>query len=104
MPFYGLRLEHALDGSSKYIAWKDHMEAVLEGNDFKDFIDKEFPKPTNATQLMEWKKCVARTRRILLDGVQDHIVSSLDGKETPFAKWKTLKDLYQNSIIIGSWH
>ena len=40
---------------------------------------------------------MARARRILLEGVQDHIVLSLHGKETPFAMWKTLKDLYQNS-------
>jgi len=35
--------------------------------------------------------------RIILEGVQDHIVSSLHGKDTPFSMWKTLKDLYQNS-------
>ena len=40
---------------------------------------------------------MARARRIVLEGVRDHIVSSLHGKETPFAMWKTLKDLYQNS-------
>ena len=92
----GLRLEYALDGSSNYIAWNDHMEAVLVDNDLKDFINQEVPKPadTNALELTEWKKCVARVRRILLEGVQDHIVSSLHGKETPFSMWKTLKDLY----------
>ena len=37
MVFYGLRLEYALDGSSNYIAWKDHMEVVLEDNGLKDF-------------------------------------------------------------------
>ena len=97
MAFYGLRLEYALDGSSSYIAWKDHMEAVLEDNDLKDFIDQEVPKLTDATQLAEWKNCLARARIILLEGVRDHIVSSLHGKETPHAMWKTLKDLYQNS-------
>ncbi len=40
---------------------------------------------------------MARVRRILLEGVQGHIVSSLHGKETSFSIWKTLKDLYQNS-------
>jgi len=69
MAFYGLRLEYALDGSSNYIAWKDHMEAVLEDNGLKDFIDQEVPKPTDATQLAEGKKCVARARRIPLEGV-----------------------------------
>ena len=97
MAFSGLRLEYALDGSSNYIAWKDDMEEILEDNGLKDFIDQEVPKPTDATQLVEWKKCVARARRILLEGVRDHIVSNLHGKETPFSMWKTLKDLYQNS-------
>ena len=97
MAFSGLRLEYALYGSSNYIAWKDRMEAVLEDNGLKDFIDQEVPKPNDATKLAEWKKCVARARRILLEGVRYHIVSSLHGKETSFSMWKTLKDLYHNS-------
>ena len=40
---------------------------------------------------------MARARRIILEGVQEHIVSSLHGKDTPFSMCKTLKDLYQNS-------
>eukprot|EP00253_Pinus_taeda_P030396 PITA_30396 len=73
------------------------MEAVLEDNSLKDFIDQEVPKLTDTTQLVEWKKCVARARRILLEGVKDHIVSSLHGKKTPFSMWKTLKYIYQNN-------
>jgi len=38
-----------------------------------------------------------KARRIILEGVLDHIISSLHGKETSHAMWKTLKDLYQNS-------
>jgi len=98
MAFNGLRLAYALDGSLNYIAWKDCMEGVLEDNGLKDFIDQEVPKSVaaNAQELAEWKKCVARARRILLEGVRDHIVSSLHEEETPFSMWKTLKDLYQN--------
>jgi len=55
------------------------MEVVLKDNNLKDFIDQEVPKPTDATQLPEWKKFVARARRILLEGVQDHVVLSLRG-------------------------
>ena len=96
MALNGLRLEYALDGNLNYITWKDHMEAVLEDNGLKDFIDQEAPKlaASNAQELVDWKKCVARARRILLEGVRDHIVSSLHGKETLFSMWKTLKDLY----------
>ena len=32
-----------------------------------------------------------------MEGVRDHIVSSLHGKTTPYAMWKVLTDLFQNS-------
>jgi len=82
MAFYNLRLEYALDGISSYIAWKDRMEVILEDNGLKEFIDQDILKPpTLDTQnLVEWKKCVARARRIMLEGVRDHIVSNIHGK------------------------
>jgi hypothetical protein len=98
MDFNGLRLEYALEGSSNYIAWKDKMEAVLEYNCLKEFIDKDVPKPdvADAANLDAWQKKVAKARRILLEEVRDHNVSSLHGKVTPYAMWKTLTDLFQN--------
>ena len=45
MSFYGLRLEYALEGSSNYISWKDEMEAALEDNELKEFIEKYVPRP-----------------------------------------------------------
>jgi hypothetical protein len=99
MSFNGLRLEYALKGSSNYIAWKDRMEAVLKDNGLKDYIDKDFPKSdvTDIANLDTWKKKVAKARRIILEGVRDHIVSSLHGKTTPHAMWKVLTNLFQNS-------
>jgi hypothetical protein len=71
MSFNGLRLEYALKGHSNYIAWKDRMEAVLEDNGLKGYIDTDFPKPdaTDTANLDAWKKKVAKARRILLEGV-----------------------------------
>jgi hypothetical protein len=99
MAFNGLRLEYALEGSSNYIAWKDMIEAVLEDNVLKEFIDKDVPKPTTTetANLDAWKKKVEKARRILLEGVRDHIVSSLHGKAAPHAMWKVLTDLFQNN-------
>ena len=36
-------------------------------------------------------------RRILLEGVQDHDVLSLHGKENPYDMWKALTYLFQSS-------
>jgi hypothetical protein len=75
------------------------MEAVLKDNGLKEFIDKDVPKPyvADAANIDAWKKKVAKARRILLEGVRDHIVSSLHGKVTPYAMWKTLTYLFQNN-------
>jgi hypothetical protein len=75
------------------------MEEVLEDNGLKEFIDKDVPKPdvVDAANLDAWKNKVAKARRILLEGVRYHIVSSLHGKFTPYAMWNTLMYLFQNS-------
>lgn len=99
MAFYGLRLEYALDGHSNYIAWNDRMEVVIEDNSLKEFIDQVILKPraSDAKDLDEWGKCVARERWTILEGVRDHIFSSLHGKETPYVMWKALMDMFQNN-------
>ena len=58
MSFNGLRLEYDLEGSSNYIAWKDRMEAVLDDNGLKEFIDAEIPKlvSSDAAALDAWQK------------------------------------------------
>lgn len=99
MSFYGLRLEYALEGSSNYIAWKDRMEEMLGDNGLKEFVDHDIIKPPkfDVKDLEEWRKCVEKASRIILEGARYHIVSNLHGKETPFAMWKELMDLFQNN-------
>ena len=48
MAFNGLRLEYAVEGILNYISYKDRMEAILEDNGFKEFIEKYVPKPDAA--------------------------------------------------------
>ena len=93
--FYGLQLEYALEASSNYIAGKERMEVVVEEKKLKEFIDIDIP--TYAQDLVEWRKCVAKERMIILEGVGDHIVLNLHRKDTPYATWKALIDLFQNN-------
>ena len=39
----------------------------------------------------------SKGKKDLLEGVRDHIVSSLHGKETTYSMWKALIDLFQNN-------
>jgi len=63
-----MRLQYALEGSSNYISWKDMKEEVLEDNGLKEFIDKDIPRPVDVQDLGEWRKCVEKARRIILEG------------------------------------
>ena len=70
------------------------MEAVLDDNGLKEFIEAEFPKPTDTAQVEAWQKKTSKCRRILLEGMKDHIVSNLHGKASPYLMWKVLIDLF----------
>ena len=64
------------------------MEVVLEDNGLKEFIDAKISKPasSDAAALDAWQKKTEKCRRILLEGMKDHIVSNLHGKASPFLK------------------
>ena len=53
-------MEYALEGSSNYIAWKYRMEAVLDENGLKEFIDVDVPKPTDDAQVDAWQNKIAK--------------------------------------------
>lgn len=65
----------------------------------KEFIDDDIMKPKTFDEkdLAEWKRCVSKVRRIILGGLQNHIVSNLHRKETSYEMWQVLTDLFQNS-------
>lgn len=55
------------------------------------------PPTYDAKDMVEWRKCVEKSRRIILEGVRDHIISNLHGKDTKFEIWKALMDLFKNN-------
>ena len=68
------------------------MDVVLDDNGLKEFIDAEIRKPASgdAAALDARQKKTTKCQRILLEGVKDHIVSSLHGKASPFLMWKEI--------------
>lgn len=75
------------------------MAVVLDDNGLLEYvkIDVEKPQVHEAQNLAQWKKYVAKDRRIILEGVQNCIFSNLHGKETPLKMWKILKELFKNN-------
>eukprot|EP00253_Pinus_taeda_P003357 PITA_03357 len=72
------------------------MEVVLDDNGLKEFIEVEVPNPTDVAQVEAWQKKTGKCRRILFEGMTNHIVSSLHGKASPYLMWKALTYLFQS--------
>jgi len=75
MAIAGLRDQDRLDGASNYIIWKVRMSFLLDDFGLKTYIDAVVAVRTDPNPLKEYKKEMSRAKRLILDGVQDHVVS-----------------------------
>ena len=93
----GLRDQDRLDGASNFGVWKARLSLLLEENGIKDYATIGVVVPTDATQLATYKKEDAKARRIILDGVKDHIVPHISELDTTKKMWDVILNLYQNA-------
>ena len=70
---------------------------MLEENGIKDYATIGVVVPIDATQLAIYKKEDAKARRIILDGVKDHIVPHISELDTAKEMWDAILNLYQNA-------
>ena len=62
-----------------------------------DIVEKIVTIPTDATQLAKFKKKNAKAKRLILDGIKDHVILHVRGKDHTFEVWESLTNLYQSS-------
>jgi 2-phosphoglycerate kinase len=61
-----------------------------------EIVEGKVAAPVDRVQLVAHTKKVVKTRRILVDGVKDHIIPHLFGKKTMKDMWDALVKLYQS--------
>jgi hypothetical protein len=91
-----IRFEDRLDGISNYLQWKVRMSVVLKENKIWNYVGSVVLVPTAdlvALDLHEVKE--AKAKRIILDGVKDHLIPHLAEKKTAKEMWDTLKNLFE---------
>ena len=86
-----------MEGASNYVIWKSRIEFLLDEHDLKALIDSAVAEPLDAAHLRALKKNIARAKRLILDGVKDHIVPHIATKNTAREMWVGLENLYQGS-------
>ena len=93
----GLRDQDRLEGASNYVIWQEKIKCLLDENDLKAFIDGAVVVPLDADPLNAYKKDMEKAKRLILNGVRDHILCHIPGKGTSKEMWNAFKTLYQGS-------
>jgi hypothetical protein len=91
----GLRVEDRLDGASNFCPWRERISLVLEENGQLEIVESRVVAPTDPVQLAAHAKKDVKARRILVDGVMDHIIPHLSGKKIAREMWEALVKIYQ---------
>ena len=68
--------------------------SVLDEPDALDIVEKTVTIPTDATQLAAFKRKNAKAKRLILDGIKDHVIPHVRGKDHAFEMWEALTKLY----------
>jgi hypothetical protein len=73
----GLRFEDKLQDASNFSPWRERKGLLLEENGLWEFVEGKAVLPVDPTQQTTHLKKDVKTRRIIVDGVKDHIIPHL---------------------------
>ena len=96
MASHVLRDQDKLDAASNYVIWKTRILVVLQEYDLEEYVNSVVVVPAN-DQKNKYKAKQGKARRLIIDGVRDHVVSHLQGKDTTREMWEALSSLYEGS-------
>lgn len=86
-----------MDGASNYVIQKARMLCLLDEHFLKIYIDSVVAELMDPDPLKKYKGEMAKAKRMILDGVTDHIVCHIAGRDTTKEIWDALLTLYQGS-------
>ena len=96
---HGLRDQDRLDGLSNFSVWKARILIVLEAYNLRDHVEQNLATPTDADLLRKHKEAFGHAKRLIMDGIKDHIVPHVAEKKTTNEMWKALTSLYEGNSI-----
>ena len=99
MVSHGLRDQDRLDGVSNFVIWRARILTVLDEYGIKDHAKNVLVVPTDANPLKKFNENQVQAKRLIMDGVKDHVVPHIAGKNTANEMWTTLNTMYQGSFV-----
>ena len=96
---HGLLDQDRLDGLSKFSVWKARILIVLEAYNLRDHAEQTLATPTDPDLLRKHKEAAGHAKRLIMDGIKDHIVPHLAEKKTTNDMWKAFTSLYEGKSV-----
>ena len=91
-----MKTEDRLDGEANFRSWKSRVMIILEDNDLAQCVKAEVPEPNDDAGKLTYKKNMIKAKRIILESVNDHLLSNIDDLNTPKAMFDYLSNLYES--------
>jgi hypothetical protein len=93
-----MRADDRLDGASNWSPWKTRITFALEDLELWDIVQAPivFSLVTAPMLLAEFRKGNNKAKMTICDGVRDHVIPHLIGKDYAFEMWESLCKLYQS--------
>ena len=85
-----------MDGMSNYLQWKVIMNCILKENRLWTMVSTVVTPPASdsiSLDIHEVKE--AKSQRLILDGIRDHLIPHVAEKKAAYEMWTTLKGLYE---------
>ena len=73
------------------------MSFLLDEHDLKTYVDSMLVVLADADPLKEYRVEIVKAKRMILDGVKDHVVCHVANKGTAKERWDAFATLYQGS-------
>ncbi len=81
MAVNGVRDQDRLDGASNFVVWKARVLSILDRNHVKHFALRTITIPVDLADNEKYEEAMMRAKRIILDGLKDHVVPHIAEKE-----------------------
>ena len=91
-----MKTEDRLDGQSNFRSWKYRVMIILEDNDLAQYVRTDVAKPNDDPGKLTFKKNMIKAKRIILESVNDHLLSNIDDLNTPKAMFDYFSNLYES--------
>ena len=96
---HGLHDQDRLEGLSNFSVWKARIMIVLEAYSLRDHAEQTLATPTYLDLLRKHNKATGDSKRLIMDGIKNHIVPHLAEKKTTNEMWKALISLYEEKSV-----